>query len=45
MVADVLATAAFVRGRGALAEVARHDGYAGLVVHLDGSVRVSPTWQ
>jgi thiamine biosynthesis lipoprotein len=44
MVADVLATAAFVRGREALDEVARHDGYAGLVVHLDRTIRASPSW-
>lgn len=44
VVADVLATAAFVQGREALDEVARHDGYAGLVVHLDGTVRTSPSW-
>jgi thiamine biosynthesis lipoprotein len=44
MVADVLATAAFVRGREALHEIARHRGYAGLVVHLDGRVQSSPGW-
>ena len=39
--ADVLATAAFVRGEGAVDWIERFPGYCALVVHRDGTVRRS----
>jgi FAD:protein FMN transferase len=40
--ADVLATAAFVRGADAVDWIERFPGYSALVVHRDGTVRRSP---
>ena len=42
MWADVLATAAFVRGEDAVAWVSRQLGYAALAVHADGRVEADP---
>lgn len=43
MWADVLATAAFVRGPDAVEWVSRQVGYAALAVHADGAVEADPT--
>lgn len=43
MWADVLATAAFVRGADAVEWVSRHLGYAALAVHADGRVEAAPS--
>ncbi|MGN6610486.1 MAG: FAD:protein FMN transferase [Angustibacter sp.] len=43
MWADVLATAAFVRGPDAVEWVSRQVGYAALAVHADGVVEADPT--
>ena len=44
MWADVLATAAFVRGPDATSWLRAQLGYQGLVVHLDGSLTASAGW-